>query len=174
MNKKIYDSKVLQLFFDDPEGVYHIREISRQIKLHPNTVLRDVNLLEKEGLLIKHATRAVVEVRVNREKSTFITLKRLNNLRSLYLSGLVEHLNKEYVAPDAIILFGSYSRGEDTRTSDIDIAIITKRKMSLELSKYVALLKREIQILDTDLQRSNKNFRTTLANGIILKGYLNI
>lgn len=174
MNKKVYESRALQLFFDDPEGVYHIREIARQTKLHPNMVLRDVALLKKEGLLITRETRAVVEVRANRENPLFIALKRINNIRALYLLGLVDEINKAYSAPEAIVLFGSYSRGEDTKKSDVDIAVITKRQISFNTIKYSRMLKREIQILETDLQTASKDFITNLANGIILKGYLNL
>ena len=174
MNKKIYKNPLLTFFFDDPEGGFHLREIARQTGLHPNTVLRDVNLLAREGLLVKRATRAVVEVRANRESELFYRLKRISNLRNVYLSGLVDELLKEYGAPEAIILFGSYGRGEDTRRSDIDIAVITRRELHFDQKKYRQLLKRDIQIHEINLKKVSKNFITNLANGIILKGYLTL
>ena len=167
-------SKVLELFFDDPDSFFHIREIARRVKLHPNTVLHDVHLRVKDGLLIKRRTRAVVEVSANRDAPQYYSLKRLYNLRQIYLSGVVDFLYKEYGAPEAMVLFGSYSRGEDTLRSDIDLAIITKRSLNLDVQPYEKLLKHTIQLHEIDLQKVGKNFITNLANGIVLKGYLNI
>src|SRR3989344_3349665 len=120
MDKKIYNSLGLQLFFDDPEAYVHIREIALQTRLHPNTVLRAVQMLVKELLLLTRKTKAVLEVRGNRDNPLFTQLKRLSNFRRIMLSGIVEFLNDAYGAPEAILLFGSYSRGEDTKKSDID------------------------------------------------------
>ncbi len=172
MTKKVYNSPILQLFFDYPETGFHIREIARQIEKHPNTVLKDVHLLEKEGLLHIKATRAIVQVTANRDSKLFIRLKRISNLRAIYLSGIVDFLHKEYGAPKAIILFGSYSRGEDTKRSDIDIAIITSHNISTKLTKYESSLKRTIQLHKIDLKKASKEFTTNLANGIVLEGYL--
>lgn len=174
LNKKVYGSQVLELFFSDPEGRLHIREIARQTGLHPNTVLRDVQLLVKEHLLRTKKTKAVLEVTANRDNPLFVQLKRLSNLNHIVLSGLIEHLNEVYGAPEAIILFGSYSRGEDTAKSDIDLAIITKREQRPDLSKFETLLKRHIQLIEIDLKTVGKNLLTNLANGIVLKGYLAI
>src|SRR3989338_5022893 len=150
MNKKIYISPVLELFFEDPEATLHIREIARQTKVHTNTVSKTMNLLVKEGLFIKKITKAVIEVTPNRESLLFMRLKKLFNLRKIYLSGIVDELNKEYGVPEAIILFGSYSRGEDTKRSDVDITVITKRTLNADWSKYRSIFKREIQIHEID------------------------
>ena len=172
MNKKIYNSRVLELFFEDPEGRVYIREIARQTGLHPNTVLRDVQMLVKESLLRAKKTKAVLEITANRDNPLFLQLKRLSNLSRIVLSGVVEYLNDVYGAPEAIILFGSYGRGEDTRKSDIDIAIVTKREKRPDLAKFETLLKRRIQLIEIDLKTVGKNLLTNVANGIVLKGYL--
>ena len=174
MEKEIYNSQVLEFFFDDPEGTYHIREIARQIKRHPNTVLKEVNLLAKEGLLIKRATRAVVEVRVNRDAELFTRLKRLFNLRRIYISGIIDAIDLHYGAPEAIVLFGSYSRGEDVVKSDVDIAIVTKKEQSMDVDKYEKVFKRNIQVHAIDLHKVGKGFLVNLINGIVLKGYLHL
>ena len=174
MNKEIYNSEVLELFFNEPESRFHIREIARQTTLHPNTVLRDVQILAKKGLILTRKTKAVLEVTANRDNPLFITLKRLRNFRQLMLSGLVEYLNEQYGTPEAIILFGSYNRGEDLTKSDIDIAIVTKREVHPNLSKFEKLLKRKIQLFEIDLKTVGKDLLTNLTNGVVLRGYLAI
>lgn len=123
---------------------------------------------------MKRATRAVVEVRANRDSELFIRLKRLSNLKKTYLSGMVDVLYKEYGAPEAIVLFGSYSRGEDVAKSDIDLAIVTKKGQTIDVDKYEKMFKRHVQVHLIDLQRAGKGFLTNLANGIVLKGYLHL
>lgn len=172
--KEIYNSKVLNLFFEDPEGTYYIREIARRTGLNPNTVLRDVKLLEKEELLTTKKTKAILEVKSNRENPKFFQLKRLSNMKNMLTSGLIEYLDEKYNTPSAIILLGSYSRGEDTAKSDIDIAVITTREIKLDLSKFEGTFKRKIQIHEIQTKRVSKNFLNNLANGIVLKGYLEI
>ncbi len=44
---------------------------------------------------------------------------------------IVERITKEY-KPKKIILFGSYAHGEPTEDSDIDILIVTQKRLSSE------------------------------------------
>jgi predicted nucleotidyltransferase len=44
---------------------------------------------------------------------------------------IVERITKEY-QPKKVILFGSYAYGEPTEDSDIDILIVTQRRLSRE------------------------------------------
>ena len=165
---------VLGLFFNQPEGVFHIREIARLLGLHPNTIIKEVKKLAKSGLLEKKRVGNIVQVKANRENRLFFICKRLDNIKRLYNSGLVSHLNRVYNAPEAIILFGSYSRGEDTTKSDIDLAIITKRNLKIELGKYEKILKRRIQIFEMAIEKTDRNMLSSLANGIVLEGYLSL
>ncbi len=52
-----------------------------------------------------------------------IDLKRVENLKMIYESGIVEELSERFLG-GVIILFVSYSYGEDIVRSDIDIAVI--------------------------------------------------
>ncbi|MBI3034164.1 nucleotidyltransferase domain-containing protein [Candidatus Woesearchaeota archaeon] len=167
-------SSILGLFFKDPDGVFHIREIARLTDLHPNTVLKEVKKLVNRGFLIRKKTKIAVEVKANRENELFYFHKRLNNIEKLYESGLINYLYDAYNSPEAIILFGSYSRGEDTMRSDIDLAIVTKKSLDLEFGRYEKALKRKIQIFEIKIETTNKNLLTNVANGIVLKGYLNL
>lgn len=49
-----------------------------------------------------------------------------------------------------VILFGSYSRGDDTINSDIDIAIIGAKERTIKLTKYEKILERKIVINSYD------------------------
>ncbi len=106
----------------------------------------------------------------NRENIDFVRYKRLYNLEKIYTSGIINYLSNVYNHPKNIILFGSFSRGDDVEGSDIDIAIITKKKLSLNLLKYEKILEKGINIHEIDLDGVSKEFKANLANGIVLEG----
>ena len=61
-------------------------------------------------------------------------LKKLDIIREIKESGLLEYL-QNICMPDAIILFGSASRGEDVKGSDIDLYLQCPER-KLDLSKF--------------------------------------
>src|SRR3989344_5080391 len=70
-----------------------------------------------------------------------------------------------------IILFGSYARGEDIHSSDIDIAIIGGKDKFLNLEPLENLLKRKINInFYSSWKDIHKHLKNNILNGIILTG----
>ncbi len=111
----------------------------------------------------------------NYDNEKFIGLKRSLNLYSLYSSGLLEELEEFYMNPKCIVLFGSYSRGEDTNESDIDIAVISSKEDMPDIGKYENALNRKISIhIIKSIKSEDNNFINTLVNGIVLSGYLDV
>lgn len=164
--------EVLALFFRRPTAAIHIREIARQCKVSPPTALRAVESLAREGLVSVERGRVVTAVRANVDEPAFVRLKRVHNLASVYGSGLVDRLVEAYGRPRAIVLFGSYSRGEDTEASDIDVAVVSSRRASPELADIEGRLERTVNVHVVDLDAADEGFRRSLANGIVLEGAL--
>ena len=73
-----------------------------------------------------------------------------------------------------LIVYGSYASGHATDESDIDLAIITKRKMNLNMQSFQKKLGRKIKIQELEKAKITREFLTTLANGIVLAGYLEL
>ena len=163
--------KVMELFFKYPYKPFHIREIARLTNLSSTGVIKIIKKLKKERLLISKKGKLVEEIKPNFD-AKFLVLKRLYNIYSLYDSGLIEHIKKFYELPKAIILFGSYSNGTDTEKSDIDLAIMTENKNLPELTKFESSLKRRLNIHLIELSNTPKEFINSLANGIVLEGFL--
>ena len=167
--------KILKLFFDGPIIRLHIREVARKVDLSPPGARKILESLEKDGLLIREPTPIVVEYRGNYDSELFMAWKRSINLFSLHSSGLVKHLTDYYGVPECIVLYGSYARGEDTAHSDIDIAIVTKKKNIPETDTFDDKLKRKVSIhLIKDMREVDSGFINSLANGIVLSGYLEV
>lgn len=169
LGKTNSSEKVLELFFTYPTRRFHTREIARLTKVSPPVVSSAVRKLEKAGFLSSRKTRAMNEVTANTESREFVLEKRLFNIRSLFRSGLMAELEK--ADPEAIVVFGSYSRGEDTEKSDIDIAVIGGSGTG-SLSRFEDRLKRNISVHKVAVKKVSGEFLNSLANGIVLEGYL--
>ena len=170
MIKKSTVQGILGLFFDNPSREFHLRELSRLLKLSMPTIISATDNLSKERLIIKIKEKVLTKVMANRENINFTRYKRLYNLEKIYVSSITDHLSNIYNHPKNIILFGSYSRGEDIENSDIDIAITTNKKLSLTLLKYEKFLKKTINVHEMDTNKISEEFKANLANGIVLEG----
>ncbi|MBI1978659.1 MAG: nucleotidyltransferase domain-containing protein [Candidatus Aenigmarchaeota archaeon] len=169
---------VLKVFFDDPlpkGGGFQLREISRKVKIAPNSVKRYLNELEKEGLIIKskHRIHNYPIYLSNRDGEKFRFFKKIDMIILLEESGLLEYLQKKCM-PDTIILFGSSSRGEDLKNSDIDLFLLCKER-KLDLRMYEENLNRLISLhFNENFNSMSKELRNNILNGAILKGYIKV
>ena len=170
MIEKSTIEKVLAVFFDSPSREFHLRELSRLLKLSMPTIILATDKLAKDKLIIKEKGKVITKVMVNGENINFARYKRLYNLELIYNSNIINYLSEYYNQPKAVILFGSFSRGEDIEKSDIDIAIITNKKLNLDLSKYEKILKKAISLHEVNLDKISEEFKANLLNGIILEG----
>lgn len=167
--------KIIKLFFDEPTTTLHISEVARRAGLTPRGAQNILESLRKDGLLNNESNGIVNNYWGNYNNEKFLGLKRSFNLNSLYSTGIISILENFYSTPRCIVLFGSFARGEDTIKSDIDIAVETNLADLPDLSAYEALLKRTVSVhLIKDVKKENANFINSLANGIILSGYLNV
>ena len=144
------------------------REIARILRVSPTAVAKAVKLLEKESMIKieKSKTMNLTLIQFNREKA--IALKRIENLKQIYESGFAEFLSEKFPG-STIVLFGSYSLGEDTTASDIDIAIIGSKEKEIDLTNYDKLFERTVFLhFYNDLRKINGNLRENIINGITL------
>ena len=143
------------------------RDIAKALGVSPTAV---GNSLKRLGSLISvERNKTINLVSLNRDSRRTFELKRVENLKAIYLSGLADGLGDSFPGC-AVILFGSYSRGEDTVKSDIDIAVIGSGKQ-LDLGSYETILKRKIVInFYKSLEDINALLKSNILNGIILSG----
>lgn len=170
--------RILQVFFDDPipTGIgYQLREISRNVSLAPTSVKRYLNELEREKLVIKekHRIHKYPIYFANRDNEYFKSLKRMDMLIRIEESGLLNYLNNKCL-PEVIILFGSASRGEDIKDSDIDLFLLCKEE-KLDIRRYEKALNRKISLFFSgNFNSLSKELKNNILNGTILAGYLKV
>ncbi len=173
MIQKYSRYKILQEFFDFPRKNFHMRELSRRIKLAQPSVINHLKALVKEDLILKEKRGIYPTFRANRDNELFRIYKKTNLLLRMHQTNLINYIYDSCL-PDSIVLFGSASNGEDMEESDIDLFIQAKEK-KLTLEKYEKQMKRKITLFfEEDFSRLNKELRNNILNGIILKGYLKV
>lgn len=175
MRRKNIKQAIKEHFFVNPNARLRVREIERILKLPLPSVIRYCRELEKEGILITQKIGNVVFYTADRTNENFLLEKKLYNIRSLYASGLV-NLLKTGLSNPSIIVFGSYSRGEDTEKSDIDLYIETPSKREIRLEQFEIKLKREIEIFRhrNISEIKNKDLINNIVNGILLNGFVEL
>ena len=170
-------NNILNYFIEEPEREFHIRELAKITKKSPATISKYLKNLKKENLLISRSKYNHLLFKANNENQNFKDIKRYNNIKKLRNSGLIEYLIERYNQPQAIILFGSFAKGENINKSDIDILIITHYKTNLDLERYEKKLNHKIQLFthsNQEIERmklTNKELINNLVNGINLEGF---
>jgi len=149
----------------------NLRGIARPLKVSPTAVSNALGELEKEELIKveKSKTMNLMSIELNRDNPKAIQWKRTENLKLIYESGLADFLHEEFPGC-TIILFGSYSRGEDVWGSDIDIAIIGTKEKSVKLNEFEKKLEGIININFYKSWKIDIHLKNNIMNGIVLSG----
>lgn len=172
-------TEIFRFFCIKAGQILNLRGVAGHLKKSPTAVSKAILNLEKDGLLnLKREKKMnLVSIEFNRDNKNAIDLKRVENLKLIYESGLAEFLEENFPG-STIILFGSYSRGDDVfintdegHKSDIDIAIIGAKEKKIKLINFNQLLERTI-ILNfyPSLKEIHKNLKENILNGILISG----
>ena len=163
----------MDVFFKQPTKVFHIREISRLIKLTQPSVTLHLKELEKDNLILRSEEGLYGGYKSNRDSDSFKLLKEQNTIYELNRSGCIEFIY-EKIMPQAVVLFGSAVKGEDIETSDIDLFIEAKEE-EIDLNKFEKILKRKISLFfKEDFTKLSSELKNNIINGIKLRGFLKV
>ncbi len=166
--------RIKEYFFVNPTAKLRVRQIEREIKVPLPSAIRYAKELEKQGILKSTIVAGVKLYSADRTSKTFLIEKKLFNIRSLYVSGIVDFLIQK-CSNAAIAVFGSYARGEDVEGSDIDLYIEMQKK-EINLERFEKELKRKIQpfIYKKITDVENKELANNILNGITLNGFIEV
>lgn len=168
MIQKSSIEKVAEIFFQEPTKIHFIREIGKKADISQTPVRNSIKLLEKEGIIKKKKAEPFDGFIADRDDERFRFYKRAYNILSLL--DLKDYIYSK-IHPISIVLFGSYSRGEDIESSDIDILVISKAKKDISFLKYEKQLKRKINMMIIEnLEELDKIMKKKVYNGIVLQG----
>jgi len=167
---------ILRLMFVKAGIQLNQRQIARLLGVSAPAVMKALPRLKNDDLIQLKQDKETKrwEIKLNRDNHKAVQLKRADNLKLIYEIGLADYLEKE-LAGATIILFGSYSLGEDAVNSDIDIAVVERKDKLLNLEEYAKKLNRAININFYDSWNAiHKDLKNNILNGILLHGGVNL
>jgi predicted nucleotidyltransferase len=148
--------------------------MERALRIPLPSAIRYAKELQKEGILDRISIGTTTFYTGSTSK-TFVFEKKLFNLQALHMSGIIDYIEQAYSSP-TVVLFGSFDKGEDIETSDIDLYIETPSRKELDLSTFEKRLGRKIEVFRHTSIRdiANKELGNSIINGTVLRGFLEV
>jgi len=174
------DNQLLEFFIKKPEKEFHVRQLSKLLKKSPTTISKYLKEFEKIKVLKSERKLNHLLFKADTKNKRFKKLKLNYNLGVLWESGLTNYLEKEFNHPEAIVLFGSFAKAEDTLKSDIDLLIISPLRKSIKLEKFEKKLGHKIQLFIhskkeiVKIKKNNKELLNSWINGIVIYGFFEV
>src|SRR3989338_707011 len=170
---KTLEYQILELFFEDNNTYFAIREIARRLKKSHATIINHLHHLERLGLIAINKKTLYPTYAANPENKYFQWYKKNNIVLKIMESGIIEYLQQSTFS-DCIILFGSCAKGYYTEKSDIDIFVESNR-IQLSLGLYEKKLNKPINVLfEQDIRNLGPGLKNNIMNGIVLYGFLRL
>lgn len=170
--------KVMETLFMFPDKEFSLSDIAREAGVAKANIGAILEKMHSAKLIEITKLNVTWRIRANQQSFDFIKRKVVFNLNLVYQSNLVEFLDDYFRHPKAIVLFGSFRKGDDITDSDIDIAIEISeaedyRIISLkELEDLEKDIKRNIQIHLFSRKSIDRHVFNNIANGIVVSGFL--
>jgi DNA-binding MarR family transcriptional regulator len=124
MLEKLFSSavraEILSLLLNSPESRFYGREIAKLLEKNPSAVKRELDSLEKMGIV---TSEKVANLRYFQADSSSPLFEELKNLitKSLGLAGNLKAFLRSY-EPRCAFIYGPYAAGEDVKTVHVFVA----------------------------------------------------
>jgi predicted nucleotidyltransferase len=172
--------KVLRWFFAYPLTEFSLTDLCKHVQISKTTANTVVRILVEEEFLTLKQVGNIWRIRCNQNHSFNITKKIPYNLELVYFSGIISAILEQIPNTRCIVLYGSYRKGDDVETSDIDIAVEVLDNMEntmIELGIISQIGYRhniKVNVLKFTRQNINLNLFVNIANGVVLYGTLEV
>lgn len=178
--------KLLKYLIENKQST-SIRNLSKATLMDYKNTYNIINKLQSEGIIIKEIMGNTTPIRINlkinkeiynvEEKRTKEFLSKNPKLK--VVKKYIEELNYPFLI---VLLFGSYAKGMETKSSDIDICIISDNKHKInKLHEALNLLSLRLEIQEFATKefismiekRQNNLGHEIVKNNVILYGIEN-
>jgi predicted nucleotidyltransferase len=129
--------RILATLYGTPDKAFFVRELARQVEVSVGSVQRELVTLADAGLVVRSETGNQVFYRANRQHPAYAELHAL-----LIKTAGIFHQLTAALAPLAqeiefALVYGSFSRGEETAESDVDLMVVGKVTLDDLLERLV-------------------------------------
>ncbi|MBI4441669.1 nucleotidyltransferase domain-containing protein [Candidatus Woesearchaeota archaeon] len=175
--------KAVYWFFSFPAIPIGLNDLSSALDISKTTTKKIIASLEKEGFVTKNIYGKTWIITCNKNHHFNFTKKIAFNLAMVfeaYESGLRDQILPLVGNAQAVILFGSYRKGDDTEKSDIDIAVEVTGNADLRIiqlgriSQFGYRMDVPVNVHIFSRDRIDINLFSNIANGIVLEGFLEV
>lgn len=175
-------SKILSYYYTNPEASCYVRELAAIVGEDAGNLSRELRNLETEGMFTSSTKGRLKFYSLNKRYPLFNEIKKII-FKTEGIEGSLRQLVAAYKGVEIAFVYGSYAKGGEKKTSDIDIVIvgnIPRDNFTSEVRALESKLNREINFnifkrKEFDKERKKTGgFLNILLKGkvILLKGSL--
>lgn len=161
--------KLLTLFFTNPESRLFLREIQRLTGQDVAGIKRELDNLVSIGLLFSEKTANLKYYLLNKDFPLYDELKSIV-FKTTGVEGALREALQDFPGLDFAFIYGSYAKGKERATSDIDLFLVGKvdvSKLNIVINSLEEKLRREINY--TIYQKREFNQKKKEKDGFILE-----
>ncbi len=171
--------KVLYWFFDYPYLPVSLSELSGKLHISKSTAYRIVSDLVDEGFLVMERVGRTWRITCNISHPYNTTRKVPYHLQLILESSIIDRISDRFPGCTAIVLFGSYRKGDDIQSSDLDFAVEVpeyRGVKSLNFTRIDLGFRKSVPVnlLVFSRDKIDLNLFANIANGIVLRGFLEV
>lgn len=153
--------KILSLLLLGNQERYYVREIERRTGENINSVRRELENLERAGLVASSTVANLKYYSINRNSAIY------GELRSIFLKteGIAEMLSGKmgkHSGLEKAFMFGSFAAGEETGSSDIDLFLVGKvdeKALNRNVREIEMFLGRQVNYVMMSLDEFERRIR---------------
>ena len=158
------EEKVYKAYFESKKNTLYFNEIKELSKLSDSSLTNTLNKLLKDSTVTQEKTKSNTFYKIKNKKLftlkfSEIAIQKFNNLSigvKTPLRNFLKNIPKETYS---VVLFGSASIKEERKGSDIDILVITNKKIDLTNNKKEAEItsKHPISMFQATIRQFTEN-----------------
>lgn len=176
-------SKLLSYFFTNPEKSFYVRQLGIILNVDPGNLSRELRKLERKGIFISSTKGSIKFYSLDKKYPLFNDFKNIV-FKTEGIEGSLRQLVSEYEGIELAFIYGSYAKGKEKGSSDIDIVVVgsfPRDEFTRKLRMFESRLNREANFssytkTEFGKERGKKGgFLNIVIKGkvILLKGNLN-
>jgi predicted nucleotidyltransferase len=164
---------VLKEFFNNTHKSYYLRELARLLKKEPGVFQRDINKLEKDGILESYYQGKNRFFELNKKHAFFEELKSIIS-KTVGIEAVIKKMIKGIKGVEEAFIYGSTAQNSENLMSDIDIFVIgdvNEDKLIDAISKLEKQIGREINytLMTKEEFNQKKEAKNSFINNVFNK-----